>query len=106
MRHCFKLCLTALHNLSSHFSSVTLYPCDNDVLELFLTKSPLELIKNRRVAGNVTPFEKSTNTRKTENLVTKSKIIYFSVLFQMDLLLSLGTKVSERHTLVLNWINL
>lgn len=63
-------------------------------------KSLLELIKNRRVAGNVTPFEKSTNTIKTENVVTKSKIIYFSVLFEMDLLLSLGTKVSERHTLV------
>lgn len=107
MRLCFKLyvlqhytiCLLIFHRL--HYTHVTMM-----CLSYFWQKSLLELIKNRRVAGNVTPFEKWTNTRKTQNHVTKSKIIYFSVLFQMVLLLSLGTKVRERHTLVLNWINL
>lgn len=107
MRLCFKLnvlqhytiCLLIFHRL--HYTHVTMM-----CLSYFWQKSLLELITNRRVAGNVTPFEKWTNTRKTLNHVTKSKIIYFSVVFQMDLLLSLGTKVRERHTLVLNWINL
>ena len=41
------ICLTALHNLSSHFSSVALYPCDNDVLELFLTKKSFRANKKQ-----------------------------------------------------------
>ena len=57
----YSICLLIFHRL--HYTHVTMI-----CLSYFWQTSLSGLTKNRRVAGNVTPFENSTDTRKTRKL--------------------------------------